>query len=252
MARIEEDLPVSAPDWIVTFADMISLLVTFFILLMTFSSLDSYESFLVHGNLTGTRGVLRDPGGATAPEPPQADLISAMDGARGASSPHTRPPEGLPDSLEEMGQRLSEQHLEIDLSDVADGLLIHFDPRTAFAPGSAQVEPALARALGELGRTLQHYPHLVAIEGHTDGAFEPSPSYPEAEDLAMARAQAAARVLLEQSEFPQTLLQVAGLGDAHPLASNASARGRAANRRVEVRILSLSRTRHADLTGGDR
>jgi chemotaxis protein MotB len=252
MGRIPEDVPVSAPDWIVTFSDMVSLLVTFFILLMTFSSLDSHESFLVRGNLRGTRGILTNPGGASAPEPPQEDVMTAMHAARGSVVPHSRPPEGLPDDLEEMGQRLSQEHIEVDLTDVADGLLIHFDPRAGFAPGSAQVNELLASALAELGRTLQHYPHLVLVEGHTDAAFEPSPAHPEPEDLALARAQAAARVLLARSELPRTLVQVAGIGSSRPSADNSSPQGRAVNRRVEVRVLSLSRARHADLTGGGR
>ena len=124
--------------------------------------------------------------------------------------------------------------------------------RAAFAPGSIEVNPFLARSLGELGRTLEHYPHLVVVEGHTDSAFEPSPAFPDAEDLALARAQAAAAVLLRESRMPATLLQIGGLGHTEPIADDATAWGRTLNRRVEVRILSLSRTRHADLTGAVR
>ncbi len=248
MAKIAEDLPVGAPDWIVTFSDMISLLVTFFILLMTFSSLDSFESFQVVGNLGGTPGVLVDPGGPTAPQPPQEDLMAAIQVERGSSTPHVRPPDQLPDDIEAMGQRLDEDHIEFDLNDVADGVLVSFDPRAAFAPGSIEVNAFLARSLGELGRTLEHYPHLVVVEGHTDSAFEPSPAFPDAEDLALARAQAAAAVLLRESRMPAPLLQIAGLGHSDPIADDATAWGRTLNRRVEVRILSLSRTRHADLT----
>lgn len=252
MGKIPDDVPVGAPDWIVTFSDMVSLLVTFFILLMTFSSLDSHESFLVRGNIGGTRGVLVDPGGASAVEPPQEDVMAAMHAARGSQVPHSRPQEGLPDDIEDMGQRLSEEHIEVDLSNVPDGLVVHFDARASFAPGAVEPNAFLAKALGELGRTLQHYTHLVVVEGHTDGAFEPSPTYPTPEDLALARAQAAAEVLLEESELPRTLVQVAGIGNARPDANESTAQGRALNRRVEVRIVSLSRSRHADLVGGKR
>ncbi len=247
---IEEDQPVGAPEWIVTFSDMVSLLVTFFILLMTFSSMDLYDAFQAPGDLSGTRGILAQAYGSSTAEPPREDLMAAMDAARGSDTPHSRPPDGLPASIAEMGQKLTDEQIEIDLVDVSDGLLIQFDPSAAFAPGSATVGPELARSLAEFGRTLEHYPHLVVVEGHTDAGFEPEPRYPTAQDLGLARAQAAAAELLARSRLAPTLVQVAGIGAGRPIASNDTASGRAANRRVEVRVLSLSRTRYADLTGG--
>ncbi|MEM7518826.1 MAG: flagellar motor protein MotB, partial [Planctomycetota bacterium] len=65
MAAPEEEAPAGAPDWIVTFTDLVSLLVAFFVLLMTFSSLDNSDAFKLRGNLLGTRGTLEDTNGGT-------------------------------------------------------------------------------------------------------------------------------------------------------------------------------------------
>ena len=72
-----------APDWIVTFTDLVSLLVAFFVLLMTFSSLNSWDSFQVRGDLLGMSGIITDSGGSSAVDPPEDDLMQAMDAVRG-------------------------------------------------------------------------------------------------------------------------------------------------------------------------
>lgn len=239
----EEESGGGAPDWIVTFSDMVSLLVTFFILLMTFSSLEKWDVFNVFGNIEGTRGILRADGGQSATDPPAEDLMSAIHARRGAPTPHSRPPEELAENLEEMGRKKTPDDVEIDLQDVADGLVLRFDERAAFAPGSARIPPALREALVDIAGVLQHYPHLILVEGFTADDHQPTPEYPTAEALALARASAAADILLSSSRILPTRVQVSGLGPARPIAPNDSAAGRARNRRIELRILSLSRAR---------
>lgn len=241
MAFVEDEAPEGAPEWMVTYSDMISLLVTFFILLMTFSTPMSDNLFPIAGSLFGPGGLMPSNGSSSA-EPPPDDIMAAMDTRRGATVPHTRPADKLPESVEEMGQK-REDRVEFDLRNVNDGVVLRFDEASSFKPGSAEVSVALYSKLGELGRVLENYAFLVVIEGFTDTAFKPSPTYPTAEAMASARARAAARAMLAQSRVSETMIQIAGLGTAKPLNDNESASDRRLNRRVEVRILSLSRDR---------
>lgn len=243
MVAHEEERAPGAPEWITTFVDMISLLVTFFILLFTFSSLEEYDAFTFRENILGTRGIIETSKGPNAVDPPKDDVMSAMDVRRGATVPHSRPPEELPENLQEMGQRLTERHVELDLKRVNDGIVLQFGPEASFGPGEAEVGPALRLALVELAHVMEHYRHLVVVEGFTDTEFEPSPTYPTPEALAFARARAASRVMLQHSRMSTALLQVAGLGMARPLNANATPTERTANRRVEIRILSMSEDR---------
>ncbi len=243
MAAPEEEPPAGAPDWIVTFTDLVSLLVAFFVLLMTFSSLDNWDSFQIRGDLLGIRGTLDDFHGGTLIDPPHEDIMAAIDAMRGAESPHSRPPEALVENLEEMGQKRSDDHIEVDLKALRDGLVMHFDERATFSPGSAEPNPELRRALGELGRILQHYGYTVTVEGFTDDAFQPTPEFPTAEALSCARAAAAAEAIVSQSELSPLMIQIAGAGARRPLNENSSPSERKANRRVEVKILSMSRGR---------
>lgn len=246
MAAPEDDAP-EAPDWIVTFTDLISLLVAFFVLLLTFSSLDVEDAFRVDGNLIGTRGVIQGDGGSSAVAPPEMDVMHSIDAARGSESAHSRPTDKLAENLEEMGQRKTAAHQEFDLQTVKDGLVLHFDEEGCFAPGSDQVNANLRKALGELARVLENYPHMVSVEGFTDGAFQSTPQFASATELSFARAAAAADVMLSESKISPKLIQLSGLGDTKQLNKNETSVDRRANRRVELRILSMSKTRQAGI-----
>ena len=91
-ATAAEDQGPRVPDWIVTFSDMVSLLVTFFILLMTFSSMNVLDAFQVEGRLTGLSGQVKNEKGESAPDPLKHDFLAAMNVSRGATVPHTRSP----------------------------------------------------------------------------------------------------------------------------------------------------------------
>ena len=242
-SKPEDPGPAGAPEWVVTFTDMISLLVTFFVLLMTFSSIEEYEKLQVDGFLTGTRGNIKQLGGQTAHETLDDDIIAGTDIRRGADHAHSRPPAALEENLSEMGQTKGEDELEVDFSDIADGLQIVFGPECSFEPGSAAPNAALTKRLGELGRVLQHYTHLVLVEGYTDSEFVPTALYPDGESLALARAVDSADVLLANSGMTSKLIEVAGLGERVPRGDNSLPEGRLQNRRVEIRVIALSKAR---------
>ena len=172
-----------------------------------------------------------------------AHRLAERDIRRGSRNPHSRPTESLAENLDEMGQKKTREHLEMDLSRIADGLIIEFGEKASFAPASATVSIELAKSLQEIGRVLEHYPHMVVVEGFTDGNFTSSPSYASPEELSFARAESAARVLATESNLSNAVLQLAGHGAEHPRADNVSASGRRLNRRVQLRVLSMSKVR---------
>ncbi len=245
MAREEEPLP-GAPDWIVTFTDLTSLLVTFFVLLMTFSSFDENEReiMIIKGlSMLGHKGAIESEEEPDLVTPPERDRLIAVDADRGADSPHVRPQSKLLENLEEMGQQTAPDQIEVDLRLGRDGLLIGFGPDASFAPGSVRVQRQLAERLTELAKVAQHYPNLLVVEGHTDDGFVPSARYPTTEALSLARAAAAAEILLAAGTLSPKMIQIAGLGSHRPRNTEASALARAENRRIEVRIVALSKAR---------
>jgi chemotaxis protein MotB len=115
-----------------------------------------------------------------------------------------------------------------------------FDLASSFAPGSAEPTQALEQNMRTLGGFLQRYTQLVVIEGFTDDRFQPTPEYPDAESISIARAQAAAKVLLQGSTISPEQVQIAGLGPIRPRTQNDTPLGRTSNRRIEVRVVSLA------------
>lgn len=238
----EESGPPGAPEWIVTFTDMISLLVTFFVLLMTFSSLEAYDKLKVDAWLGGNKG-LHKSRGWVMPDLPADDVLAFYSVERGAFRPHSRPAEKLPDSLEQMGQKLTKEYLELDVNQVRDGLVIEFGEDSCFDPGSTELTPELRRSLKDIGEVLENYPHLVVVEGFTDDAFRPTPAYSSADELSLACARSAADYMLAETGMNPKLMQISGHGSEQPRADNVSLSGRRLNRRVQLRILSLSKLR---------
>lgn len=244
MAKKPEDSSgPSAPEWIVTFADMVSLLVTFFILLMTFSSLEELDAFKVDKKILGTTGFLTINGGPSAIDPPPVDIMMEKDAKRGAQIPHARDAEKLLENIDEMGQKLTEEHTELDLRDIEDGLVIEFDDRASFAPGSTELSEHLRGTAGEIARVLENYPYFVVIEGHTDDHFQRTQLYPSATALSAARAASVAEEMVAKSNLDPKQIQIAGRGDTLPLEPNDTPEGRRRNRRVVIRVMSLDQAR---------
>ena len=241
----EEEEPPGAPEWVVTFTDMISLLVTFFVLLMTFSSMAEYDLLQVQGVLPGSKGVNDPMSSHRLVEPPPDDLVTNTDADDTHPEPHSRPDEQVEED-ESPGDQASEDDLLVDLTRVGDGILITWGPEYSFAPGSAELPPKLAKALDDLAIVLFHYPHQLVFEGHADKDHRASARYPDALTISVARARAAADRVVSGGLEP-TRVQVAGYGDERPRTMGATPRGRQTNRRVELRISSLSRARAEQL-----
>lgn len=210
-------------SWLVSYCDMISLLVTFFLMMMTFSTKESADVREVGvGLLRGRGGIWNTKLYFPVHEEVDPQTVSAI--ARDVA-------------------KLSEDQKDGSRSNVreqTDGFSMSFDLASSFAPGSAVPTAALVQNLRTLGSFLQRYTQLVVLEGFTDDRFQPTPDFPDAQAISVARAQAAAKVLLENSMISPEQVQISGLGPLRPRALNDTPLGRTSNRRIEVRILSLA------------
>ena len=233
---LEEELPPSAPEWIVTFSDMVSLLVTFFVLLMTFATMDSADKMSGSQKLNARMGLFQRQAGEPIKDEVRKPRIDETQSSRGAQVPHSRPERDLLDNLEEMGQKQRSKDIAFDLNQLGHGIVLTFGQDCSFAPGSSDVSQVLARKLGELGRTLEHYPVEVHVEGHTDGRFKSTIAHPTAAALAFERARRAADVLLRDSDLKPEQIRISGIGASEPRCSEDSVGGRTCNRRIELRI----------------
>lgn len=233
----EEDPPASAPEWIVTFSDMVSLLVTFFVLLLTFTATGQTRDALGKMRLAGSSGIMpRQDGTDPIEDVRDMSKLDSVDAVGASTQQHSRPDIELPQDLEHMGQKLDALHVAQDLNQIFDGLVLRFPPECSFAPGSATPTPALVKSLREMAKVLPHYPLLITIEGHTDDHFQPDDAHPDAESLSLARALAAANLLRADPAFAEIQLGLAARGAMYPRVENDSPLGRLSNRRIEIRL----------------
>jgi len=209
-------------SWLVSYCDMISLLVTFFLMMMTFST--NSENDVREAGI----GLLRGRGGIWENSISMPEEVSA--------DPDVR--EALAQDLAKLCMADENGKQPVSMQSELDGLSLSFDLDASFAPGSAELTAGLREKLTVLGRILQRSKQLVVVEGFTDSQFLSSPDHPDPETLGIARAEAAARFLLANSALTPDQIQIASPGMLNPRAPNDTVMGRKSNRRVEIHILA--------------
>lgn len=216
--------PPGAPIWMATFSDMMSLLLTFFILLVSFSSIQETKFQEAVGSLQGALGVL-----SQLPKVPvNMDLDTPP--RRGDLEAGT-----LEEELKELDQQIEalKKTDEVKISRNEQGLAIRLDDEALFDPAKAILRPEAIGLLDLIAETLSGYPNPIRIEGHTDNLVIRTKQFPSNWELSAARAAAVLRHFQNHGLDPRRM-SATGLGEWRPVASNDTAADRQKNRRVEI------------------
>lgn len=209
----------SAPEWAITYADLITLVLIFFIALFSYSSMDAAKYRAMAAGMRQAFGA-KDLPYASAPR----GAADVEDGTGASGIRAERELEGLAASGGPGGP------FEIHRS--AEGLRLRVSDRLMFAVASAEMAPEAAGFLDKLAPILSRYPYRVEVQGHTDGLPIRNQVYPSNWELSASRAGTVVRELIARG-VPGVRLSAVGLADTHPLAPDEDAAGRSRNRRVE-------------------
>jgi chemotaxis protein MotB len=209
----------SAPEWAITYADLITLVLIFFIALFSYSSMDAAKYRALSAGMRQAFGSANLPY-ASAPK----GLAVAEDGTSTAGIRAEQELEGLAASGGPGGP------FEIYRS--AEGLRLRVTDRLMFGVASAEMAPQAAAFLNRLAPILSRYPYRVEVQGHTDGLPIRNQIYPSNWELSAARAGTVVRELIARG-VPGGRLSAVGFADTHPVASEDDPAGRGRNRRVE-------------------
>jgi chemotaxis protein MotB len=211
-------------EWVMTYGDMMSLLLTFFVLIVSFSSMQEVKFEQAAKSLKDAFGVM------AAPE----SVIELNDPLVPRDTFRETDLEFLYEirSVEkEVLDREVQDDVQVEIRD--DGVLFRMTAPFLFASGRAELRPEAAPVLDRLGRMFRKFPAEVRVEGHTDDIPIASGRFPSNWELSAARAVAVARYF-QAAGLPAGRLAATGYGEHRPVAGNDSAAGRAANRRVEI------------------
>jgi chemotaxis protein MotB len=238
MPRKKKERPKEqgSPQWMVTYGDMTTLLLTFFILMFTTAEVDGSELRLILaafqglGSLRGGNtlqvGKLAELGHTIARLPSQ-EAGKALDKARRTAISQFQP------ELKTKKVRIKEDERGLIISLAADAF---------FPPASAEINIEESRAVLQKVATLIGAPEMekrkFRIEGHTDSTpTDPNGPYETNWELSTARAVNVLHYLVDFG-VDERRCQVAGFADTVPLATNDTPEGRAYNRRVDIVLLS--------------
>ncbi len=258
--------PAGAPLWLATFADLMSLLMCFFVLLLSFATMDANKFRKMAESMENAFGVQRD---IPATEIPMGTSIIAQ---------HFSPAQTKPTPLEQIKQTTNQQTSKLDVSvedmedikqkmlqakigeiedqaekiegslaqEIGDGLvtveteglkiIIRINEKGSFPSGAAVLKAGFEPVMEKITSAVNESVGIVYVAGHTDNIPISTDWYRSNWELSASRSVTVAHFILKNKDTVPERIVVQGYADTKPLVPNDSAESRAKNRRVEIII----------------
>ena len=241
MSRKKQAEHVNHERWLVSYADFITLLFAFFVVLFASSKSDKKKQMELAAVMKTAFSQMSifEP---HSPRPPLTDTHSST--SEDASIPLSLPvPRGSAQEMQQLERLIDEQIRKeiaansippgsVTLRTTPEGLVISLHEAGFFSSGSAEVRPAARGTVIALAHILPARP--LRVEGHTDNVPIHTAQYATNWELSTSRAAAIARILLEFGKFHPADLSAAGYAEFHPIVTNSTEAGRSQNRRVDI------------------
>jgi chemotaxis protein MotB len=233
--------------WLVSYADFITLLFAFFVVLYAFAKADQKKHVQVTESIDSafhSLGLFPDSsrhpaaGPATASGAEKAAMPMNIVVGEDVLSP-AQVKSDLDRVRRELEQTLSNQVAThtVSIHMGRDGLVISLREAGFFASGSADLQPATLPTLRRIATSLGHTSYDLRVEGHTDNIPIHTAQFDSNWELSTARATRIARDFLDMKAMPPERISAAGYAEFHPVAPNGTPEGRAENRRVDLVVL---------------
>ncbi len=218
----------SMERWLLTYADMITLLLIFFIMMYVISNVNS-QRFQELANVLGA--VFGNPG-SIMPSPGNSILQNQIPNSNTADAAQMAQIEAQLEQYFQMKGITGQVSIQME----ERGLVISLQDTILFASGSAGLTPNARNIIDEVGKNLISLPNYILIEGHTDDLPIHNPEFPSNWELSSARATNVVQEMIQCGITPARL-SATGYGEYRPRVPNDSDEHRQMNRRVDVVIL---------------
>lgn len=253
----QEEVKPGLPAYMGTFADLMSLLMCFFVLLLSFAEMDATKFKQIAQSLEKAFGVQREvpaispPMGTSpifdkfSPGKPEPTVLDQVKQQTSNDDPklrtHTaeaqKSVEQQVDALAaEVARQLSKE-LEQGSMQLEKGnrkLVIRIEERGSFGSGSSELARSFVPAVERIGAALAKLPGEISIEGHTDNIPIRTARFQSNWDLSASRAASVANALLDAGAITSDRLRLQGYAETRPRVDNSTPENRAQNRRVEI------------------
>jgi len=231
MKKKKDDEHDNLERWLITYSDLITLLLAFFIMMYTFSRQDAQKyqevSEYLRAIFSGGPAILR---AGTTPEskviiPPPKPKSEIEEIAK-----------QLEKEIQGMAEAADPEHKISVLTDER-GIVIRIMDRAFFDEGRAELKDRAKSALMKIAPTIKASNNQIRIEGHTDNVPIRTTEFKSNWELSVRRATEVVRNLIEKYDFPPERISATGYAEYRPVASNETEEGRALNRRIEIILL---------------
>jgi len=217
--------------WLLTYSDLITLLLAFFIIMYSMSKIDSKKFGEMQEALSG---VLK--GGTLVVK--QGNQIGALSGQGVLKIGFMK---SLGDAVKRDFQGLGNENL-VNTEVTERGLVIHIMESALFEAGKAELTDEAKKTLSIVARHLASLPNHIRIEGHTDNLPIRTPVFPSNWELSSARATEVVRFFIDDFRVKPEMISALGYGEFRPLIPNNTPENRAMNRRVDIVVLTMQIT----------
>jgi chemotaxis protein MotB len=234
----ESESRSNTAGWLTTFNDLVTLLMVFFVLLFTMSTIDTQKMGEFQYALQSGLGILkagRKASISVSQSQPIDDMSHIRTQAEGGDTKEAIEPSL---KLASAVRKLTEAELGIQVTRNDEGTRLAFEDQVLFDFGKDAINPEGFPFLDKIARALADVPYPLRVEGHTDNVPIRTKRFPSNWELSIARAVNVAKYFAQVSKLDPRRLSAVGYGESRPLAQNDTPSNRAKNRRVEILLLT--------------
>ncbi len=267
---IQQECEAGAPAWVMTFADLMSLLMCFFVLLLSFSEMDVIKFKQIAGSMKAAFGVQRQ---IEAPDIPMGTSIITQEFSPGKTEPtpvddvrqitskedvsletakevmEQAAKDAASDLQVKMAEQIEQGLVEVDSQQ--DKIVIRIKEKGSFPSGSSDLREEFLPTLEIIRQQVAETPGTITVAGHTDDIPINTFRFRSNWELSSSRAVSVLEQLLADGNIKPENTEVKGLADTQPLVPNDSRENRATNRRVEIIISPTGETTGVSSDSGD-
>jgi chemotaxis protein MotB len=234
-----EDEGNKRAGWLTTFNDLVTLLMVFFVLLFTMSTIDTQKMQDFQYALQSGLGIL-ETGNKVAISvkrtQPVDDMSHIMTQAEGELNKKGN--SQVSGKLVDQIRQMMDNDPDIQVTRTDQETRLSFEDQVLFDFGKAAINPAGFVFLDKIADVLDKIPYAVRVEGHTDNVPIQTRRFPSNWELSVARAVSVVKYFVEVSKIDPQRLSAVGYGESRPVAENDTLPNRAKNRRVEILLLT--------------
>jgi chemotaxis protein MotB len=243
--RQRDDETENHERWLVSYADFITLLFAFFVVMYAISQVNEGKYRVLSDTLSSAfRNIPGQSGGAQVAINPNAPAPYAIPIRKPSTALKTDENQRVKkERMRNMAREINEalaplvKEGQVRITEGALGITVDINASVLFAPGDSRLDLAAIQALATVARILAPTDFPITVEGHTDNVPINTPQYPSNWELSGMRASSVVRLFVESGVDPRRLTAT-GYADHRPVDDNATPEGRSRNRRVAITIES--------------